>query len=50
MLRLYVQSLMEVLCEKKEYEENDKWYTDLFEVRQTVVLHLTVECSNEGLV
>ena len=36
MLRLYIQNLMEIVCEKKEYEENDKWYTDLFEVRNAL--------------
>ena len=39
-LRLYVQNLSKILCEKKEFEENDKWYTDLFEVMLSVFHHL----------
>ena len=31
-LRLYVQNLYRILSEKKEWDEADKWYTDLLEV------------------
>ena len=33
-LRLYMQNLHRILCEQKEYEEGDKWFTDLFEVSE----------------
>lgn len=32
-LRLYIQNLNRILSEKKEWDEADKWYTDLLEVR-----------------
>ena len=31
-LRLYIQNLYRILSEKKEWDEADKWYTDLLEV------------------
>jgi hypothetical protein len=33
---LYTQNLYRILCEPKEYEEGDKWFTDAFEVRVRV--------------
>jgi hypothetical protein len=37
-LRLYMQNLYRILCEPKEYEEGDKWFTDAFEVRVGVMV------------
>lgn len=31
MLRLYLQNLNRILCEKTEWDNMDKWYTDLLE-------------------
>jgi hypothetical protein len=49
-LRLYVQNLYRILSEKKEWDEADKWYTDLLEVTKQSDLTLLLPSASSFLV